>query len=200
LAEWQFQWSPDPENLERAFALEQKALALDDSLPMAHWQLSNVYLAKKQYDQAQTEAERAVAVDPNYADGYLQLGGLLNIAGRPQETLGVMEKALRLNPHAPVYYLWTLGTAYWLMGRNREAITIGKQAVARNPNFRPAHGLLAVTYSELGREAEARAEAAEMLRISPDLSLEFVRKNLLIYKDPAVNERFLAGLRKAGLK
>jgi hypothetical protein len=72
-------------------------------------------------------------------------------------------------------------------------------ARSRFKNFRLAHGLLTVVYSELSREAEARAEAAEMLRISPNLSLEFVRQNLP-YKDPAVTERFVAGLRKAGLR
>ena len=70
LAEWLFQWSPDPQNLERAFDLEQKALALDDSLPSAHLLLGKVYLWKKQHDQALAEAERAIALDPNNADGY----------------------------------------------------------------------------------------------------------------------------------
>jgi adenylate cyclase len=196
---WFFQWSPDPQNLERAFALEQKALALDDSLPTTHFQLSNLYLSKKQYDQALAEAERAIALDPNYADAYWVMGNILNFVGRPQETFGVMEKALRLNPHYPAWYSATLGTAYWLTGRTKEVIAVCKQAIARNPNYRPAHGTLAAVYSELGREAEARAEVAEMLRISPNISLEFLRQNLA-FKDPAVTERFLAALRKAGLK
>jgi adenylate cyclase len=48
LVEWIFQWSQDPQTLERAFALEQKAITLDDSLPVAHGALSYVYLWKKQ--------------------------------------------------------------------------------------------------------------------------------------------------------
>jgi adenylate cyclase len=59
--------------------------------------------------------------------------------------------------------------------------------------------LLAAIYGELGREEEARAEAAEILRISPNYSLAVVRARIP-YKDPADLERFLDGLRKAGLK
>ena len=38
--EWIFRWSQDPQTLERAFALAQQAVALDDSLPVAHSLLS----------------------------------------------------------------------------------------------------------------------------------------------------------------
>jgi adenylate cyclase len=58
---------------------------------------------------------------------------------------------------------------------------------------------LTVVYSELGREEEARAEAAEILRLNPNFSLEALKQRLL-YKDPAQSERVLAALRKAGLK
>ena len=58
---------------------------------------------------------------------------------------------------------------------------------------------LAAAYIELGREAEARAEAAEAQRLNPQFSLE-VWKQRAPYKNPAVLERTLAALRKAGLK
>jgi hypothetical protein len=54
-------------------------------------------------------------------------------------------------------------------------------------------------YSEIGKEAEARAEAAEVLRINPKFSLE-VHKERVPIKDPAMLERHLAALRKAGFK
>jgi hypothetical protein len=58
---------------------------------------------------------------------------------------------------------------------------------------------LAAIFSELGKDAEARVEAAEVLRINPKFSLE-VHKERVPIKDPAVLERHLAVLRKAGLK
>ncbi len=84
------------------------------------------------------------------------------------------------------------------MRRYEEAITTLRESVARNPNFVPAHRFLAAQYAELGRMKEARAEVAEVLRISPRASLEDMRRRWA-YKDQAVLERILGALRKAGL-
>ena len=59
--------------------------------------------------------------------------------------------------------------------------------------------MLAMVYSELGQAAEAWVEATEVLRLNPQFSLE-VHKQREPIKDPAVLERHLAALRKAGLK
>ncbi len=183
----------------QAFALAQQAVALDDSLPLAHRVLGWVALWKKQHEQAITAAERAVALAPNDAEGYARLGEILNFAGRPGEAIGWVEKALRLNPRSPFHYSFYLGHAYRLTGRYEEAIAALKRALTRNPDYLPVHENLAAVYSELGREAEARAEVAEVLRLSPHRSLEAFRQRLP-HKDPAVTERYLAALRKAGLK
>jgi hypothetical protein len=67
------------------------------------------------------------------------------------------------------------------------------------PHWVRAHVLLAAVYSEVGREPEARAEAAEILRLNPQFSLE-IHKQRAPIKNPTVLERQLAALRKAGLK
>jgi hypothetical protein len=59
--------------------------------------------------------------------------------------------------------------------------------------------ILAAVYSEQGKEAEAQAEAAEVLRLNPNFSLE-IHKQRMPIKDSAVPERHIAALRKAGLK
>jgi len=69
--EWVTQWSDDPQLLERAFALAQQALALDDSLPPAHELLGIVYLWRdKQHEQALAEVKRALAYSPNWFSAY----------------------------------------------------------------------------------------------------------------------------------
>jgi adenylate cyclase len=86
-----------------------------------------------------------------------------------------------------------------LTGRVEEAITALKRAVSLVPNFSTPRESLASIYSALGREEEARAEAAEILRLNPRFSLEGLKQRLPT-KDPAVVEQYLASLRKAGLK
>jgi hypothetical protein len=51
----------------------------------------------------------------------------------------------------------------------------------------------------MGRENEARAVAAEVLRINPKYSVDYTSKTMF-YKDQSFNDRFVAALRKAGLK
>jgi adenylate cyclase len=199
LTEWSWQWSRDPQTLERSFALAQRALVLDDSLPTAHMVLGSVYLFKGQHEQAIAEGEQALAFDPNFAEGYAALAGILILAGRPEGAIGLIEKALRLSPHAPAWYIALLGSAYRSAGQNEEAMAAYKRAILRTPDFLPAHLVLAMMYSEGGREEEARAEAAEILRINPHFSLEVWRQTAPL-KDQERVERSLAALRKAGLQ
>ncbi len=84
------------------------------------------------------------------------------------------------------------------MEQNEQAIAIMKRAVTRNPDQDYTHRHLAVLYVEAGRDEEARAAVAESLRIKPKDSLEVVKWRCLYRQDPAVWERFLGGLRKAG--
>jgi adenylate cyclase len=197
---WFYRWSPGrAQSLERALEVAQRAVALDDSLPLPHRTLSQVYGWKKQLDQAIVEAEQAIALDPNDADGYVTLGSIMVFAGRTEEAIGLIEKAMRRNPRYPPTYLLQLGTAYRAAGRYEEALVPLKKVLALNPNLNPAHFNLAICYAELNRMEEARAEVAEMLRLNPNASLD-VFKQGLPYKDPAVLERMLAALRKTGLK
>jgi len=197
--EWSFGWTQDFQFLEKAFELAQKAAALDDSLPEAHRILGILCLWKKQHDQAIALTERAITLNPNYADAIGQLGHVLSFAGRPEEAIGLVKKAMRLNPMYPVICLWDLGHAYMLAGRYDKAIAALKSVLNRNPNFHPAHIYLAIAYGELGRTAEAQAEAAEFARMSSPMSWEDWRQRLP-YKDQTVIEHFFDVIRKAGVK
>jgi adenylate cyclase len=199
LAEWFFGWSQDPQSLEKAFELAQEAIAQDDSLPDAYCLLSNVYLWRKQHEQAIAVCERSIHLDPNYADAIAGLGDFLSWAGRPEEGIVEVKTAIRLNPNYPFWYTWSLGHAYFLTRRFEDAIATFKTVLNRNPNFHAARAFLAASYSELSRDDEAQAEVQVILNKSPEISLE-VWTQRLPYKDPAVLEWVLGALRKAGLK
>jgi adenylate cyclase len=158
--------------------------------------LGAVYLWQTQYEPALAEMERAIALNPNSAVGYAFLAEALSRVGRSEEAVTMAEQALRRKSFAVDQQV---GTAYYLAGRPEEAIAPLKRYLTRYPNILDAHLTLAAVYNEVGREAEARAEAAEVLRINPQFSLEVHRERAPI-KDPTMLARHLAALRKAGLK
>ena len=197
--EWVMGWSQSPELLDRAYDLAQKAIALDDSQSSGHSLLGDVYLWKKQHQQAIDELEKTIALNPNDADGLSTLGGILSWAGRPEETYGLVNRAMRLNPAFPVWYLWNLGHAFFLMGQYEEAMGQFKKALNRNPDYLPAYIYLAVIYSEQGRLEEAGVVAAKIEKLTPQLSQAALWQKIP-YKDKVIFERIIEGLFKAGLK
>ena len=60
--DWQYQWTKDPEHLDRAVEAARKAVALDDSLSDAHTVLGWSLVWKRQHDVGIAELERAVAL------------------------------------------------------------------------------------------------------------------------------------------
>jgi adenylate cyclase len=144
--EWAIRYSVDPQTLERALALVQQALALDNSLPIAHSILSLVYVGKQQYDPALAEGEWAIALDPNNAESYMGQAHVLIWAGRPEEAIRMMAQAIRLNPRYQPWYAYQLGWAYRLVGRYAEAIAAMKEVLSRSPNNMAAYAQLTVIY------------------------------------------------------
>jgi len=187
------------ESLAKAMKLAQKAIALDDSYATAHGLLGNLYIMTRQYDKGIAECERGVALDPNSASALGWLGQNLYWADRPEEAIPVLEKAIRLNPIPPSWYLYNLAMAYRDKGRYEEAISACKKVFHREPKNVIAHLVLAATYSLSGREEEARAEAAEILRIDPKFSLEGLARTRP-HKNQANTKSYIGALRKAGLK
>ena len=73
-----------------------------------------------------------------------------------------------------------------------------QQAVEWNPDFSDTHGVLAAALASLGRTDEARVALGEYVCRLPGLTLSDQRLERL-FRRPADRERFLAGLRAAGL-
>jgi adenylate cyclase len=187
------------DSMARSMELTQKSLALDDSSADAHSQLGFLYTMTRQHDKGIAEAERAVALNPNNANAYNRLGLALRFAGRPEEAVPVIRKSIRLNPFPPGATYYNLGMAYLYTGQCEESIAACEKALQRENDNLFAHVTATVAYNMCGREEEARATAADVSRINPKFSLEYFAKRLP-YKNQADTDRYIAALRKAGLK
>jgi adenylate cyclase len=188
------------ESLQRAVELGKKAIALDDSNSSIHAHLTFPYIYLREFDKAISEAEKAISLSPNSALAYWALGTALTLSGRPQEAVPMLQKSLRLSP-IPVHsqVLGLLATSYSLLGQYEEAIATYKRVLQiYGPDHLLAHSGLVFTYASMGRENEARAEGAEVLRIDPKFSWDRWLKGLPF--DQSRKDRLAEDLRKVGLK
>jgi adenylate cyclase len=193
-------WTNAPDrSLEQAADLARKALDLDESQADAHALLGYVHLLKRDYVHALSEGERAVSLNPNYADAHAWLAMILTSAGKPDEAIVMIKKAMRLNPRPPNWYFTTLGDAYLWAQRCQEAVVEYTKAVQHSPGFLWAYLGLAASYSLLAHEKEATEIAAKVLSIDPKFSVDRYEKSLP-NKEQADKELLIGALRKAGLK
>ncbi|MGD9045429.1 MAG: tetratricopeptide repeat protein, partial [Desulfobacterales bacterium] len=193
-------WSKSrKESMEKALKLAQKALALDDSRINGGWLLAYIYRQKRQYEKSIDEAKRLIDLTPGEAIGYKMLAAMLYPLGRGEETVAAAKKAIRRDPMTSASTFYWLGMGHWVMDQYEEALEAYKKALNISPTGVYLHTVLTVTYSLLDREEEARAAAAELLRLDPDFSVDRIAKRLP-FKDKAYTERYVNALRKAGLK
>jgi adenylate cyclase len=189
-------WSDSPaESLRLAMEYAKRCLALDETFSDAHTALGLVYLLMRQWDEAVEACERAASLNPSNADNIVNFAMVLRSVGRVEEALALLNKAVRLNPMPPDWYLHEFGSCYRLMGRYDEAIEMLKKVLDRNPNYLNSRINLIATYVKSRKEEAARAEAAEVLRQIPDFSIERMLKDFP-YKD----QKHLADLKKCWLK
>ena len=191
--------SRDPKVVKGAYEAAERAVALDDSLPLAHARLAWAYFSTRQHAKAVASARRAVALGPNDAEANAQLGNILNWSGKPEEGKQYLERAMRLNPHYPFYYLFYLGHSYYLLEDNEKAIELMNRVVTRAPYFLPVRRHLAVLYSENGSKKEAMEQTKEILRIFPGASIEDERARCFYRWTPKLMTRFFDGLRQSGM-
>ena len=185
-------------SVEKGMEMAQKVVAMDDSLRVGHGLLSLFYATKREYEKSIAAGERAVALEPNGEAANLQYAMSLSSGGRSEEAIPYLQKAIRLNPIGESANFLQLGNAYRITGRYEEAVSAYKKSLQRAPDNFLAHLGLTATYSMMGREQEARAQAAEVLKRNPKFSVESFAKKLT-YKDQSVVDKYSDALRKAGL-
>jgi len=139
----------------QADAEQYLAKAMRDPTPLAHEVSSAMLVHQQQHAEGIAEAQRAVASDPNDADGYVALAGALSFAGRPAEALDAVEKAMRLNPHYPSSYAYQRGLALFGLNRLDEATAALERAIELNRDDYWSRRLLLAIYGLTGKRDEA---------------------------------------------
>jgi TolB-like protein/class 3 adenylate cyclase len=179
--------------------------AMNNPTSLVYQVVSKMHTDSREHEEAIDKAQHAIALDPNDANSYLAMAYALIYAGRPKEALDFVEKAMRLDPHYPAYYLFVLGLAHFGMEQFKEGANSFERGLRRNPeNYMPLINL-AAAYGHLGRKQEATAAIEEFNKVARyTLTVENVGTiggayMISKYKNAVDKDRFLDGLRKAGL-
>jgi adenylate cyclase len=186
-----------PATLDRAYELAIKAVQLDPNLPHAHASLGTVLAWKRQHDASILAFEKAVALNPNFTDWRFAIA--LVYGGQPARAIEILKAHMRLDPfYAPLAPHW-LGLAYYVLKQYAQALPPLRECALRAPNYRAVRVWLAATYARLGQMEAARAEAAEVLRINPEFTIDGSARITIAFKNPQDGEHCFEALRQAGL-
>jgi len=197
-AEFANQWNnATAENLTRALELARKAIETDDTEPQGHISLAITLCWMRRLDEAEQAAERALALAPNLADAYSGLGNIRDFQGRHEDAIALFTRAYRLDPQFDMS-LHFLGRSLLALGRYDEAETAFKRRLTLMPRSDMSRFYLACLCGLTRRHEEARRYWQEMLAVNPNFSIDHQRLTLP-YKDPAVLDRMVEGLRAAGI-
>jgi adenylate cyclase len=184
-----------PTALDRADDLARKAVQLDRNLPQAHAELGFVLILKRQHGASIAAFEKAMALNPNYVDW--RFGFALIFGGDSKRALDFVHAYMRLDPFCVPTASFALGFAHYMLGQYAQALPLLRDYVAQVPTDRISRPVLAATFAQLGHLEEARAEAAQILRVQPNYTIATARMSA--FKHATDGKQILDGLRKAGL-
>ena len=192
-------WTSDPSHaLALATRHADQASKLDSSLPQVHFVAGQVRLFQRKHAEAIAAAERAIDVDPNYADAFALLAWTLNYAGRSEKAVLALNMAMRLNPRPPASYLEILGEIYFVQGRYQDSANTFHEVLENNPAYLRARLWNAAALVRAGSRDLAEWEIDEAVVASPQLSLARLAF-AFPFKDPRLQDAVLSALRHANL-
>jgi adenylate cyclase len=190
-------------DIERAFQLAQKAVAVDNTFAHSYVALSNAYLMKGEHDKAVAAAQESVRIQPNYAGGYERLGYMLHWAGQGAEAINALKTAMQLDPKPSIRRAIRraayLGMAYFTAGRYEDAVTASKKHRKRRVRRGSLGlGIDAAAHAATGQIEKARAVMKALLEKKPGLTISNYG-HLRRYKRSEDRKRLVNLLRKAGM-
>lgn len=142
-----------------------RVLDVDSTSSIGQIAMGSLRFDQGQVQRAVTHYERGLAYDPDYAEGYNNLGVALTQLGRMTEAKAAFQRALSLrSDYAEAFN--NLGIALANEGRMDEAITNYQRAIAANGAYSDAHTNWGNVLLRQGKPAEALSHYATAVRLN----------------------------------
>jgi adenylate cyclase len=157
-------------DMERAGQLVGRALAVSPRNPLAHYPKGQVLRAQRRPEEAARQYETVIALDRNFVTATGALASCKFFIGSIQETIPIMQQAIRLSPRDPYIGNWyfRIGQAHLLESRIEEAILWFEKACSANTEISFFHAYLASACALKGETDRASDELLEAQRLSRD--------------------------------
>jgi TolB-like protein/Tfp pilus assembly protein PilF len=177
-----------------------RAIALDDCDPWGQIAFGYWSMMERRTEESLAAFRRAVNLNPSSAAAHCYLSHGLAFSGRDREAIAHGEEAIRLSPLDPemAMMLGGIAVAHYIAGRYEEAVRYSEELLRLRPGFQGAQRMRCASLAQTGKLEEARKFLATVRLEQPRLSLAWIRASVP-YQTPELMERFLDGMRKAGL-
>jgi adenylate cyclase len=182
----------------RAYETAERALALAPDSARAYSVLALIQMVDGRHSEAIGSARHAVQLDPNGSDALIDLAIVLTYAGQHKEAMEAMDKALRLDPNPPPHIWGIHGFVLFFNKKFEQALEAFERTRATMESFGLSE-MLAMTYAQLGRLDDARAEVDELLKDFPGLNIAYFQVIYAHHKRKADLNLRIDSLRAAGL-
>ena len=194
-------------DLARAEALAQQASAASPHSDLVHGARGLVFRAQRRYAEAIPEYEAMLAANRNAVFALVSLGQCKTFTGALEETIPLVEQAIRLSPRDPLigHFYVEIGRVHLLRSRTGEAVAWLEKARGAMPEHSAPHAYLAAAYGLTGEIERASAELAEARRLALDDRYSSLSRLQAIryWGVPKIRALFeatyFAGLRLAGM-
>ena len=201
LCEAFFFWTEKPRDaLAEAMTSARAALAADPLESLAYSTLGFVLAVAGKHDDALAMCSKGIELNPSHPFGHHVLCFTRICLGEPEAAIKAIETPIRISPNDVVLPVWLslLSTGYYLARNYEKAAEVASLAVQRGPSYSLGWSSLANALGQLGRLDEAGEALGQFLARMPGFTSEQAARTFLPFRDEAVFQRWLEGLRKAG--
>jgi len=201
LCEAWFLWTATPrEALGEARTRALTALAADPLDAAAYAVLGYVLGRTGRHDDALAMCRSCIEHNPSYAGGYAALATTHLFRGEPELGIQAIETAIRISPNDSMLqnHLSLLSLGHYLARSYEKAAEVAKLTVLRDPYFPSGWRCLANALGQLGSIKDASAALEQCLTLLPGFTSEQAARASLGFRDEAVFQHWLGGLRRAG--
>ena len=188
-------------HLETALQQARTAVALDDRDCFCRCTLGRALCLLRRNDEASAELELAINLNPSFAQAFFAQGFNLLWAGRAVEAEALLERATTLSPRDS--HLWSFhhvrSWVHFALDEYDIAAEFARRATRQSNVTYRAFATLAAALGKLGDKGQARLATAGLIERKPDYTTATARHELFFCNGPDFPDRFVAGLRAAGV-